>query len=68
MPYKSLRKDRETGVEYIGRKIYPVQIERLQVIDGGDGAPFVHSPTIPVAPTTPVKRACNTAVDAAFDD
>ncbi|KAF7314094.1 ATP-dependent DNA helicase [Mycena chlorophos] len=67
MPYANPRKDRDGSVK-VGRKIYQVQIERLRVLDGGNGAPFVYTPPTIVAPPSPVKRARNTTVDTAFDE
>jgi hypothetical protein len=51
-------------------QVYHVLIDKLRILDHGDGEPFVAS--IPVAPetrfpTTPTKRARDDAADSAFD-
>jgi hypothetical protein len=52
------------------RQVYHVNVEKLTILDKGDGAPWnPPSPDLPsVAPSTPSKRVRDPAVDSAFDD
>ncbi|KAJ7307886.1 hypothetical protein DFH08DRAFT_823969 [Mycena albidolilacea] len=50
-------------------KVYHVNVEKLTILDKGDGAPWnPPSPGLPSAtPPMPSKRACDPAVNSAFD-
>ncbi|KAJ7056294.1 hypothetical protein C8F01DRAFT_1155552, partial [Mycena amicta] len=54
-----------------GRKVYHLLVNRLKVLDRGNGPAFAYAapaaPT-PATPPSPVKRARNTAADNAFDN
>ncbi|KAJ7330809.1 hypothetical protein DFH08DRAFT_814896 [Mycena albidolilacea] len=54
---------------FMDSKVYHVNVEKLTVLDKGDGAPWnPSSPGLPSAtPSTPSKRACDPAINSAFD-
>ncbi|KAJ7857944.1 hypothetical protein B0H14DRAFT_2578114 [Mycena olivaceomarginata] len=62
--------NKDYNPRFMDSKVYHVNVEKLAILDKGDGAPWnPPSPDLPsVAPSTPSKRARDPAVDSAFDD
>ncbi|KAJ7336979.1 hypothetical protein DFH08DRAFT_813275 [Mycena albidolilacea] len=54
---------------FMDSKVYHVNVEKLTILDKGDGSPWnPPSPGLPSAtPSTPSKQACDPTVDSAFD-
>ncbi|KAF7372262.1 ATP-dependent DNA helicase [Mycena venus] len=62
--------NKDHNPRFMDSKVYHVNVEKLTILDKGDGAPWnPPSPDLPsAAPSTPSKRARDPAVDSAFDD